>query len=413
MTARPQNRLIVVEPGEHSPLGPSSSDRWIACPGSVKATKDLPGESTEFTASGSAWHALAEICRREGVVAHAYRDWTIRAEGRDFKVDDEFAYGVQEYLDKCDETAPVGSIGLSEVRVEYSRWVPGGFGTTDDLRLHPDVIRDTDLKSGKGVQVWAAGNSQIRLYGLGAYEGFRWLGYDPKKFILAIHQPPLNHYDEEEISTKELLDWAGDVLPVAVREVQEGTRFQPGPHCKFCKIRGPCRVRVNAALAVVLKDFDDLDAVEERSRMALNDLMSAQLTPDELAKLLPALDNIKKWAKHVEMHATKSLIDGKPVGDWKLVEGRSNRKFDGTDEEVAAKLMQHGVREEDCYKPKELRSPAQVETAIGKKAFKPIEKALVKKPPGKPKLAPGSDKRPAMTHSVLEEFSNLDLDEDE
>lgn len=408
---QPGNRVIVVEPGEHSELGPSSSDRWINCPASVRATRGKPNQSTEWTAQGSAGHALAELARKESVPVKHYKDWTIKVEGREYKVDNEFISGVQEYLDLCDEKAPPDSIQMSEVRVQYARWIPGGFGTTDDLRIHHDVFRDTDLKYGKGVQVWAQGNSQIRLYGLGAYEEFKWLGYRPSKFILGIHQPRLSHYDEEELSYKELMEWANDVLPKAYKEVGEGTRFNPGPHCKFCKIRATCRVRTNAMLETVLRDFEDLDELESRSAAAVEYIMNAELTPDELAKILPALENIKKWAAHVELHATKSLIHGEAIGDWKLVEGRSNRKFIGSDEEVVGALTLAGVPEDECYRPREVRSPAQIEEVIGKKAFKAIADGLVHKPPGKPKLAPGSDKRPPMQHSVLEEFENLDEDE--
>lgn len=411
MSVQPGNRIIVVEPGEHSPLGPSSSDRWINCPGSVKATAHLPGVSTDYTAEGSAGHALAEICRREAVPVRCYRGWTIKVEGRQFKVDDEFVGGVQEYLDKCDETAPVDSIQLSEVRVAYDRWVPGGFGTTDDLRLHPKVFRDTDLKYGKGVQVWAKGNSQTRLYGVGAYEVYKWLGYNPDKFILGISQPRLDHYDEEELTRTELLEWAGDVLPKAVREVEEGTRFNPGDHCKFCKIRGTCRARTEANIKAVLQGFENLDEIDARCKEALEHIMSTELTESELVQLIPALPYIKKWAAHVELAAIKRLMGGEPIGDWKIVEGRSNRKFQGTDEEVVAGLTLLGVPEEECYAPREVRSPAQVESVVGKKRFKPIAASMVHKPPGKPKLAPGSDPRPAM--ALTAEFSNLDLESEE
>lgn len=422
-------KLIVVTPGEHSDEGPSSSERWIECPGSVNATKHIKGQDTDFSAEGSAAHALAEITRREDVPVKRYRNWTIKVGERKFPVNDEMINGVQEYLDKCDETAPIDSIGLSEVRISYDEYIPGGFGTTDDLRLHPTVCRDTDLKYGKGVQVWAKENSQLKLYGLGGYLNFRWLGYEPDIFILAAHQPRLEHYDEWEVSKKDLLDWAGDVLPKAHKEVLEGTRFKAGEWCRFCKIRGNCRVRTNSMLSVVLKDFEDLDAVENDARLAVAHIENTILSPDELALIVPALDNIRKWVKHVDLQVKASIIAGIPVGDYKLVEGRSNRKFTLPDEYVYQILSQQPqiIDPPEQLYTKKLVSPAQAETLLGKgvkgkRALAELSdniretgahaKGLVHKPPGKPKLAPGGDPRDAMTHSVLEEFESLEDEDD-
>lgn len=412
-------RQIIVQEGEHSPLGASASERWIECPASVKATRGKKDQGSVWAAEGTAWHTLAEITRRENSLPQKYKGYAIHVGTHTFKVDDEMAAGVRAYNEWC---ADVPGDPFYEVRVSYDRFVPGGFGTSDDIRVNSmlSVATNTDLKGGKGVQVWAKENSQLMLYELGMMEDYGYLYEGIEKHVLRIGQPRLNHWDEWEISTKGLYEWAGDVLPKAVREVEEGTRFAAGPWCQFCKIRATCRVRAMRGLEVALKDFEDLDAVENDSKLALDYIQRAELTPEEIAKILPGVENLKKWISHIETYATRQLIEGQAVGDYKLVEGRSNRKFGPDESHVVAFMHNHArIPVEDCYE-KKLLSPSKMEGLVGKKAMGKLAtqflestgEELIKKPPGKPKLARGDDPRPAMSTKVLEEFEDLDAEDE-
>ena len=378
--------IIRVPTGEHSALGPSSSERWINCPGSVKASEGYADEESIFAAEGSAAHYMAEICYYSGVPATYYLGATIKVGKHEFVFDDEFAESVQEFNDWCAE-APGHE--LAEIRVDYEKWVPGGFGTLDRAKLDDGTCFVRDYKHGKGVQVYAEGNTQLMLYALGIYVAYSWL-YDFKEFELGICQPRLDHKDTWTISVKRLLDWADNVLPAAYIQVQHGLVFKPGSWCKFCRRRYDCPVRAAAALETL--GFTDLDAPAP-----------AEKAPEQRAKILASLEWIKAWIKDFEKAAVADLIAGKKIGDWKIVEGRSNRVWNAEETEILNALLLRGAKQEDCY-TKEFISPAAAEKIVGKKKLD----HLIRKPPGKPKLAPGSDKREAMTNASIEDFTNLD-----
>lgn len=387
----------------HSKLGPSSAERWLSCPGSVLLTKDMVDPESWFAAEGTAAHTLSEWARQQNKSAYDFIGVKLKVGTFEFEVDDEMAGAVNEFVTRVEQ---LPGYPLYEVRVHYDEFVPGGFGTLDDARIEDKRCRVTDLKYGTGVQVFADDNPQLKIYAAGLYLKFRWL-WQFDQFVLTVDQPRLNHLDEFEIKLKPLLEWMRyEVQPIAERAMLPGAPLKAGSHCQFCAAKRVCKVRADYILKTVSGEFGDLDMPHNL----------AVLTNDEIAKILPHLANVKKWCGDMLSHALSLKAKGEKVGDWKVVEGRSNRAYSVPEGTVicspAAELVGESI-----WVPRSIISPAELETLL-KKQFKgkPAEvvallKDIVHKPKGKPTLVPGDDRRPEMVVDVTTEFSNLDDEE--
>lgn len=380
---------------QHSELGPSASERWLECPGSVLLSRDVISPDTVFAAEGNAAHELSEWARVQQKPAEHWRGTIIKVGEFEFEVDQEMIDSVDEFVEYVEQWP---GRPMYEERVYYEHWVPNGFGTLDDGRLEDGVCRITDFKHGKGVQVFADDNSQLKLYGVGTREAYKHL-YEFDRFILTIVQPRLNHVDQFEIGWKELEEWMNDVVkPTAARALEPGAPLKAGDHCRFCPVRRVCRVRAQYVNDVVYGgDFENLDAPRE--------LMSN----DEIALALPALSNIKSWCNDLEAHAIERIQQGETfvhpeLGTYKLVEGRSNRTWRHGEKETAERLALE-LDDPDEIWNRNLLSPAQAERKLGKKVD---ISDLIVKPPGRYKLAPGTDKREDIKPSAENEFRSLD-----
>jgi len=414
-------KRIIVEDGLHSPLGPSSAKRWLNCPGSVRATAGMPSSSSEYADEGTAAHGLSEHCRLHNVRAKRFLGWRIdvlRGEDkRTFEVTQEMIDSVQEFIDRCEEVP--ASMVLVEQLLPFEEYVPGGFGTLDDARLRPGIGVITDFKHGKGVQVYAEENEQLMCQALSVYLKWDWL-FEFKEFVLRISQPRLDHFDDWTISVERLLDWSLNVLSRgAVATTYPNALFAAGSWCQFCKIKGACETRTLWATSQVLQvpqsEFEDLDAAIAAVQAAPlkdvgtgNDMMSNA----QLAKALGVVDLIAGWCKDVKAVAMRFLQQGFPVGDWKLVEGRSKRQWNLPEEKIAEVLQEEGGLSEDQVYEKKILTPPKAEKLIGKKHPLITSPVYVNKPRGKPKLAPGTDKRPALSVDVLLEFADLGEEEE-
>ncbi len=406
------DNLTVIPAGEHSPLGPSSSKRWMHCAGSVNASAGAPDDESQYAAEGTAAHYLSERARQTDSPCINWLGHTFQSGKYKFVVDEEMAESAQAFVDWCAEQP---GKPLTETRIDYSEFMPEAviqrygkaFGTLDDARMRSQVCYVTDFKHGKGVQEYAEENTQLKLQALGLYCAFDYL-YGFEGFQLQICQPRLGHFDSWYISVKDLLDWAAG-LTAAGKAVLEGTQFAAGDWCKFCRIRKGCAVRKNAALGAVMtaEEFEDLDQLEVHALRARN--AGHLIDTAQLVKILPMLDILKSWIKDMEKRAISELIGGDKImrAAWKLVEGRSNRKWG---EDPVPVMKDHGI---DPYKEPVVRSVAEVEKGLGKAQFKELFSEYVVKPPGKPKLARITDKRPEITGQALVEFDNLDDDGDE
>jgi hypothetical protein len=396
----------------HSPLGPSSAERWIACPGSVLATKGLPDTDSDYSLEGTAAHELAEKCRELDEPAKKFLGHVIdvrRVDGRNHEVlvNQEMVDAVQHYVDHVNG---LPGYDFNETRVYYTDWVKDGFGTMDAARGNDGTVYIRDLKYGKGIQVYARENEQLMLYALGFYAEYGHL-FDIEQFDLGIVQPRLDHVDTWTISRKELLLWAGSVaMPAAELALTPGAPFKAGSHCQFCKIKGTCKARAMSAFETAVGEFEDLDdAIDKAGDLSP---VVGVLTNEQIARILPSVKGMKKWIADIERHAFSETAQGRFDG-YKIVGGRGNRVLR---DEAKIEFELAGIPDEKLYEPREFKSVAQLEAALGKAMFKPATEKkpagpfahLVEKRPGKPTLAAIDDPREAITLSATDAFDDVD-----
>jgi hypothetical protein len=386
----------------HAKLSASGSEKWMTCTPSARMEEQYPDEGSEFAREGTFAHAVFEqellhYLGREieplpvdlmHFDSTALRDYVEQAV--DYSKERIFAA-----RERCKD--PVIYV---ERRLNFSRWVPEGFGTGDLVIITDGLVEVLDLKYGKGIMVEALNNSQMRLYGLGAYNELADL-YDIETVRMTILQPRLNNYGSDELTVKELLAWADEFVVPAAKLAWEGEGdFVAGDHCtsNFCKARFTCPARANQALEVAKHEFDIVES-------ALPPLPES-LTPERIATLLPKADMVISWFTDLKAYALKQAVDHNSiVPGYKLVAGRSNRRYENQDV-VAEKLLAAGIPEAVIYE-RSLLGITAMETAIGKKVFAEVLGDLIVKPEGKPTLVPVSDKRPELNSvaSAINDFS--------
>lgn len=382
----------------HAILSASSSSRWLACPPSPRIAAACPDRSSSYAEEGTRAHALAE----EALILYL-------ASGEDDVhnvpmleamdgVTAEMIEAVQKYVDICIEkivaarsASPDAQI-LVEQRLDFSDWAPEGFGTGDMVIVSDGSLEVVDLKYGEGVPVSAKGNTQMRLYALGAVAAFQLL-YAFDDVHMTIVQPRRDSVTSDRLSVDDLLAW-GDSIRDTARLAYDGKgAFYAGPHCRFC----PARMRCRTLAEYMLEEIQ-----EER--------MPESLTDAEIAGIVLKAKAIKSWLDGVEAYALHHALQGKEWPGLKLVEGRRKRTI--TDEHAAAMiLMDEGqFIAEEIYKPQELQSLTALEKLVGKKRLAELLQPVIRTAEGKPTLVPEADKRPAMR--IIDEFDDTLLEED-
>ena len=376
---------------KHALLGASSSARWLVCTPSARLEAMFPDEQSPYAAEGTVAHDLAEAILRhklEGKKAPKLDDYSV-----------EMVEAVNRYVDICEEKVNEARARSSdaeamiEARLDFSRWVPEGFGTGDMVIVADGILEVIDLKYGKGVPVSAVENTQMRLYALGAYDVNEYL-YDIKTVRMTIVQPRLDSVSTDEMSVEELLDWGEDIKPFAQRAWDGIGECTPCDYCNFCKARHTCRALADTCLDTFYKNGGKLNQL---------------LTDREVSDILGMKDLITKWIKGVYDFAYEKALSGeKQWPGYKLVEGTSRRTI--TDPDAAAKtLLDNGYKEAEIFKPRELEGITNLQKVLGKKGVADYLKAYIDKPEGKPTLVPESDKRPAI--NTVETMANEFTDE--
>lgn len=366
----------------HAILSASASYRWLNCPPSVRLTERIPDNGSIYAAEGSEAHALCEYKLRKllGMEVQNPLDTPVGLQYYDNTMEDAatgYAAFVLELLEEIRKSCP-DPIVMVEQRLDFSRWVKDGFGTGDAVIVADGTLHVIDFKYGTGVPVSAEGNSQMRLYALGAVDMFGEL-YDIDTVVMTIYQPRLTSISTDTISKTDLLDWAENTLrPLADLAYKGEGDLNAGSWCRFCKLRSTCRKRAEANLAMAQHDFK----------------LPPTLSDEEIAVILDKLDDLISWAGDVKEYALNATLHGKHLEGWKLVEGRSNRRY--TDEAAVAQIVSDTGR--DPYEHKLLGITA-MEKLLGKKQFATLLSNLVERPQGKPVLVPASDKRPEMTNA--------------
>lgn len=273
-------------------------------------------------------------------------------------------------------------IALVEQEVDFSKWVPLGFGTADAIIVADGILIIVDFKYGRGVAVSAERNPQMMLYALGALELFDHL-YDIDLIRMCIFQPRLANVSEWEVSRDELLAWADGELAAKAKLAHEGKGdFASGDHCRFCKAKAVCRRRAEENLELARLEFAD----------------PPTLTDAEIAEVLSKADALASWATDVREHALQQALSGKEWPGFKLVEGRSNRRYT-SEAAVAEAVADAGF---DPYERRILGITAMTKL-LGRKRFDELLGQYIEKPAGKPTLVPEGDKRPAI-NSAKQDF---------
>ena len=378
--------------GKHAFLSASSSPRWTACPPSAKLCAEVDDKSSPYAMQGTDAHELAAY-EVEHALGHNVRDPT---EDLDY-YDEEMQMSIDGYRDfvmeKVEEVKAISEDVqvFVEERLDYSRWVPGGFGTGDCVIITQGLLHVIDLKYGIGVLVSASGedgygNPQLMCYALGALDTYDAL-YNIERVVLSIYQPRRENVDTFELTKEALLKWADEVLSPAAALAAEGKgEFRAGSHCQFCKIKATCRERSYCNMELAKYDFLD----------------PAVLSTDEIADILSRLDGLISWAGDLKDYALQAALNGTRFEGFKVVEGRSTRKY--TDENAVAKIVSEAGF--DPYE-KKLRGITAMTEELGKKTFNTLLGGLIYKPQGKPVLVRSDDKRPEMNTATMD-FKNME-----
>lgn len=372
-------------PTNHAFLSASASHRWLNCPPSAKLCESLPDQTSSFAQEGTDCHELCAYLV-EKAIGKDVKDPTENLTYYNAEMQncaEEYCSYVLEQLEEAKKYCADPMVFI-EQRLDFSRWVENGFGTGDCLILADQVLQIIDYKHGLGVLVESDHNSQMMCYALGALEAFDGI-YDIDRVTMTIFQPRRDNISTWSCTKEELLKWADEVLaPTAALAYEGKGEFKAGEHCQFCKVKATCRKRAEFNLELAQYDFAMPDTLDEM----------------EIAAILEKVDQLIALGNDIKDYALVQAQAGTHFEGWKIVEGRSNRKF--TDEAaVATAVTEAGF---DPYEKKLLGITA-MSSLLGKKQFDELLGGLVYKPPGKPALVPESDKRPAM-NTATDDFKD-------
>ena len=374
-------------PEKHAKLSASSAHRWMNCNPSANLEREFADRSSEAAAEGSAAHALCEHKLRKALKMRSTRPVSKYDSDEMEMYTDSYVEFVLEQIEVAKQHCADPFV-LIEQRLDFSCYVPDGFGTGDCLIVADKLLHIIDFKYGLGVLVDAEENPQMMLYALGALRLFDAL-YDIDTISMSIFQPRRENVSTWTITVAELEEWAEQTLrPKAELAFKGEGEFNPGPWCTFCKAAVKCRARAEEKLALARYEF----------------AKPPLLTDEEIEDILSRLDDLTKWANEIAAYAQDAAINhGKQWTGFKLVEGRSIRKY--TDE-TAVVIAATAAGYRDIFK-KSLIPITEMEKLMGKKTFAEVLGGLVIKPQGKPTLVPASDKRPAIHTGANHDFTEI------
>ena len=374
--------------GKHAVLSASGAHRWLHCLPSARLELEFSNNESGAAAEGTAAHALCEHKLKKTLHMRSKRPISDYNTDEMEEHSDAYVGFVMEQLEVAKQSCK-DPLVLIEQRLDYSCYVPDGFGTGDCIIIGDKKLHIIDMKYGMGIIVSAIENPQMKLYALGALEIYDSL-YDIEEVSMTIFQPRRENVSTWTISVKELKDWAENELkPKALMAYDGKGEYLPGEWCTFCRAAVKCRARA-----------------EEKLKLAQRECkLPPLLTDSEIEEFLSKLSDLTKWANEIISYATDAAVNhGKEWHGFKVVEGRSIRKY--KDEGAVAEAAKaNGYK--DIYR-QSLITLTEMQKLMGKSKFQEILGGLIHKPPGKPTLVPLSDKRPAMNISnVKNEFNEI------
>lgn len=364
-------------PNTHAILSPSSAHRWLNCTRSARLELEFSDKETAAAAEGTAAHALCEHKVKKALKQRSSRPVSQFDSDEMEELTDAYRDYVIEQLTQERQICPDAQIFI-ETRLDLTPYVPGSYGTCDCLIVSDKKLHIIDFKYGQGVLVEAERNPQMMLYALGALDIYYGL-YDFKEVEMTIFQPRRENVSTWSESVDELRKWAQEDLKPKAELADSGEgEFSSGDWCLFCKAAIKCRARAQAKLELAKQEFS----------------LPPLLTDEEIEDILPKLSDLTKWANDILAYATDAALNhGKQWKGFKVVEGRSVRKY--SDEDAVIKAAK-SAGYTDIFKTS-LITLTEMEKLMGKKKFKETLGGLVIKPQGKPTLVPAADKRPAIT----------------
>lgn len=394
----------------HALLSASGAHKWLSCPGSIQLERNFEDAGSVYAQEGTLAHEVCELTVNCYLLnaSHLNFNKQLQALKAHSLWQEEMLTCAEAYLDYIRGiylSYPNMPLLVLERRVDFSDYVPGGFGTADCILLYGDEVHVVDYKHGKGVEVSAVNNPQMMLYALGAIKEFGFLG-NINKVFMTIVQPRINNLSEWETSTDELLKWANEVVkPTAEKAYKGCEEYSPGEHCRFCRAKAQCKARAEK----VMELLPAAEKWEKEGSSAKQPLKTAGLySPEELSFYIETGALIKSWYDDISAHALNLCLNGEEVPGYKAVEGRSSREWTDQDKAFEA-LKKAGIDEAMLYN----RVPitlASAEKLVGKKKFNESVGDYVLKKPGKPTLVRETDRRAAITNKVeaAEVFNKLE-----
>jgi hypothetical protein len=361
---------------QHALLSASGAHRWMVCTKSSRLEESMEEETSVYAEEGSLAHELAElkVAKEVGLISRQKYTRKLNQICSDPLFTEEMDKATEAHKDFCIErfneakAATKDAVIMLEQRLDFSPWVPDGFGTSDTTIITDKTLEIIDLKYGKGLAVSAYENPQMMLYALGAINQFGFL-YNLETIQMTISQPRLDSISTFEMTVDDLLDWADTkVKPKAELAFAGLGSFVTGPHCRFCKVKANCRVRAEENMKLAHLDFQK----------------PPLLTDEEVVEILTSIDQLMSWAKDVQEFALARAVNvNKQWPGMKLVEGRGSRKY--SDENAVVEALTAAGYDSDVIYKKSLNTITTLEKELGKKAFQELLGSLITKAPGKVK----------------------------
>ena len=377
----------------HATLSASSAHKWLVCTPSARLEEQFPSKTSEYMQEGTLAHAIAEFKVRSYFLEPMTKTTQTRRLNK-FKKEEGFQDEMLEHTDTYlnflkeealkTNTKPFISV---EQKVDFSSYVPEGFGTADCIMISGDTLHIIDFKYGKGVKVEAEDNPQMKLYALGAISAYG-LFYPLKNIKMSIVQPRIDNISSYEMPIEQLLEWGEKTVKPQAQKAFAGIGdYVQGEHCRFCRAKGACEFRAKENMKVIEK---------------IQNSYNGTITNDELGEMLTKTDGIEQWIKDIKTYALDLVLKGEQVKGWKAVEGKSNRKISDIDK--AFEILEANGYEEALLYEKVPLTLTKLEKVVGKTKLAEAIGDYIEKPKGAPTLVKESDKREPYRVSAAEEF---------
>lgn len=381
---------------KHALLSASGAKRWMTCTPSARLEEHIPQVESPYADEGTLAHEIGEWLIKEAIWGISVQHEIDKLKDNPFYSDEmyEYCWGYAEFVATRLREAPDGAVLIQEQRLALTEFIPEGFGTTDNAIVAPGYCEIIDLKYGKGVPVDSYENPQLMVYALGVLAEYDLL-YDIKNVVMTIYQPRIDNTSTYEITANNLYRWGRETLrPAALLAFQGIGDILPGEHCKFCRVRPVCKEHAKYNLALAAREFEP-----------------AEITDEQLVKILKRAKAIKNWITSVEQYALRRALEGHKWPGLKVVEGRSVRKY--SDQQAVIEAISAAGLPEDDFVIKKLPGITELSKKMSKLDFQKIVEPLLIKPKGSPTLADEDDKRPEWNSSAAAYLDFMSPDEDE